>query len=69
MARDALDAILKDGTAIHALSFSDLRDLTGVDVEDAHGAGMLFAWAERRGCKIEISNTLKMVKFVSQSTQ
>lgn len=59
MAFDALKAMTQNGSA--QLSFSDLRDLVGVDVETATGAAALAAWAERNGCQLDISSILKMV--------
>jgi len=49
------------------LSFSDLRDLTGVDVETAQGASALAAWAERNRRKLSVSTILKMVSLSAEA--
>lgn len=49
------------------LSFSDLRDLTGVDVETTQGASALAAWARDNGRKLSVSNILKMVSLSAEA--
>jgi hypothetical protein len=45
-----------------SISFDELHDLTGVDVDDAEGAAQLGRWAKKNDIEIEVSD--RTVTFV-----
>lgn len=60
MGLEQLDAVLKaNGKAV--LTFEDLHDLTGVDVEDARAAETLYKWGKTRGVPVSVSSIAKVV--------
>jgi low affinity Fe/Cu permease len=60
MAMDQLDAILrKSGKAV--LTFEDLNDLVGVDVDDAEAMEALYKWGEAQGIAVKVNPLTKTV--------
>lgn len=60
MAMDQLDAILKkNGKAV--LTFEDLNDLVGVDVDDAKAMEALYKWGKAKGIAVKVHPMTKTV--------
>lgn len=60
MAMDQLDAILKkSGKAV--LTFEDLNDLVGVDVDDAKAMEALYKWGKAKGVAVKVNPLTKTV--------
>lgn len=60
MAMDQLDAILKkNGKAV--LTFEDLNDLVGVDVDDAKAMEALYKWGKAKGIAVKVNSMTKTV--------
>jgi len=64
MALAALDAMKKVEKI--ELSFSDLRDVAGIDVETPEGLAALEAWAKDNSRKLSVSSLLKLVSLSSK---
>lgn len=62
MAMDRLDAMLKkSGKAV--LTFEDLNDLVGVDVDDAKAMDALYKWGHANGVSVKVHPLTKTVEL------
>lgn len=65
MGLDQLDAVVKqNGKAV--LTFGDLHELIGLDVENAKGAETLYKWGKIRGVSVRVNSITKMVTLGGQ---
>lgn len=59
MSLEQLDAIIKNGKAV--LTFDDLNDLVGLDVDDAKAVEALYKWGKAKGVSVKINPVTKLI--------